>query len=433
MLWNGERIINILGLGGSAKLARTIQSVSLAGLLFLAAGCGGGNAGVAGAEPVTAPPTSMAMQPNTFVQQGANSEYVSQCIAVRGTVLYVGNVKTGEQAVWDGKQVFPFKSNLSNASVDCANLRHALGGYNNSSGDFACFIWQYRIDGTVIPLPNCVNLGLAKNSDVFYDQEIDRKTYNSVLYLLTVQGSHLTRVPYKIPPGTTVGESTLIEVTKSGLALVRTSFGDAASVNKHVALRARSFPFKHTVEGPPDPKTPVSTAPTPSGYYLLSTMAEPVEVFFPAGTSEGFFNGLNDQGICVGYVYGLNSSGTEFLQEPYWWDAKGQPHPLPLPSSETQGIAWDINDSGTVVGDISGPPSYRGAMWPNVNSTPVDVNSLLTNFPYYVGSVQSIGEDSTMFAVCQPSAESYSNLYYLGLKPAAARNSGPFAQFSDRR
>jgi hypothetical protein len=126
---------------------------------------------VAEARPAFSASTKLGIQPNTLEPAEAGTALIRSNVAVQGAVLYAGINDSNQTAVWAGSETFPFYGALDDPVLDCANLDYAIGSYSGlGSNHYTCFIWPYRTNGSITPLPNCVLLSESKTGDLFFDQ-----------------------------------------------------------------------------------------------------------------------------------------------------------------------------------------------------------------------------------------------------------------------
>ena len=270
---------------------------------------------------------------------------------------------------------------------------------------------------------------LPPRTATFFDQEQECAQANAPIYMLTINGNSVQRVPYKIPANNDLEPTSYAMINKSVLAL--------ASLNPYkpnvgkdrmaqLAMSARYSKVASSMRRASIRKTeiaaPSSADSFSSDWYILSTTAEPIGLRLPPGAFNGLPLGLNDDGITVGYiVYNSATSSNGFVNIPCFWDRHGNPHLLRLPHGENEGMAWDINSSGTAVGTVYGATNSpsRAALWPTFTSAPTDVNGTLpADSPYDMQIAKSIGDDFSMCAWCQakPITANSSN-YYIGIEP----------------
>jgi len=245
---------------------------------------------------------------------------------------------------------------------------------------------------------------------------------------LTISGKKAVKTPYTIPDlDYTTYFLNGTAINSSGLALVNAySFGGVGAISRpRTTLQRRALwnklnpplvgtatqviaNLKHRIR-------PTTTSTSPSGYYLLSTTQPPIPLGLPDGASGVSVFALNDQGISVGVAYTGDPNNPTVV--PYYWDVQGDAFPMQLTSDLTFGYPLDINDFGTVVGQVGNGITTVGAMWNAVDAPPTNLNSLVpAGFPYNVQEAISIGNDFTVAAAGNSTTDTNS-AFYFGLRP----------------
>lgn len=98
----------------------------------------------------------------------------------------------------------------------------------------------------------------------------------------------------------------------------------------------------------------------------------------PAGHASAWAQGINDSGVVVG---SSTASGFPEFGQPAVWTPDGQggyvAALLPLPAGFTQGVAYDVNNRGDIVGNVLFPGFQGGpTTWFNAPGGPLEIASL---------------------------------------------------------
>ncbi len=383
-------------------------------------GCGG-SASIVQSPARLVPPTRLAMQSGTVIDGAATQ--IASTVSTLGPAIVLGTDANGLNALWIGSQEKFFYTNLASATLTTANYDFAIGTYQSGS-----FLWAYRLGQSVIPVPNETLAAVSKSSDVFLDLGLEADQTTPYANLLKVRGGKLERTPYILP---SLDYSTYfvngVCINSSGTAIIDAfTFIVSAKTRGHRGFASRAALLKAThppLKGSPAERLaqlkarvhPTTTSSSPTGYYLLSPSHDPIALAMPNDGLAVTVYAINDQGVSVGVAFVGNPNDPAVL--PYYWDAQGNPYPLQLSGDLSGGYAYDINNAGTVVGEVGNAITSYGAMWNAVDGTPTNINNLLpVGFTYNVQALLSIGNDFNMSAVGNPLANT-SLTQYFGLRP----------------